>query len=187
MRTASQPANDEQRTSWKGMPSVGAEAVMNDPTDQRFMREALALADRAAAAGEVPVAALIVERDEIVAQAYNRREMWQDPTAHAEMIAIRKAAARRGTWRLTGLTLYVTLEPCTMCIGAIIHSRLLRIVFGAWDPKAGACGSLLNIPSTPRLNHSVQVTGGVGEKESQALLQSFFRTLRTEAGVDAQL
>jgi tRNA(adenine34) deaminase len=187
MRTASQPANDEQRTSWKGMPSAGAEAVMNDPTDQRFMRDPLALAGRAAAAGEVPVAALIVERDEIVAQAYNRREMWQDPTAHAEMIAIRKAAARRGTWRLTGLTLYVTLEPCTMCIGAIIHSRLLRIVFGAWDPKAGACGSLLNVPSTPRLNHFVQVTGGVGEKESQALLQSFFRTLRTEAGVDAQL
>ena len=158
----------------------------NDPVDQRFMRDALALAGKAAAAGEVPVAALIVERDEIVAQGYNRREMWQDPTAHAEMIAIREAATRRGTWRLTGLTLYVTLEPCTMCIGAIIQSRLLRVVFGAWDPKAGACGSLLNIPPTPRLNHSVRVTGGVAEQESQALLQSFFRTLRVEVDVDTQ-
>lgn len=157
------------------------------PNDLEFMQAALALAKRAAAEGEVPVAALIVADNEVLSQAYNRREQWQDPTAHAELIAIREAAVRLGTWRLTGATLYVTLEPCAMCIGAVILSRMSRLVYGARDPKAGACGSVFDIPPEPRLNHRVQVQGGVGEEESQSLLQDFFRQLRKDAGVDTML
>lgn len=129
--------------------------------DADYMRMALELARQAAMAGEVPVAALIVIETDVVAQSYNRREQWQDPTAHAELIAIREAAARLGTWRLTDATLYVTLEPCLMCIGAIILSRIPRIVYGARDPKAGVCGSVFDIPSDPRLNHRVAVQGGI--------------------------
>lgn len=153
-------------------------------SDMVFMRRALDLAKQAAAAGEVPVAALIVADNVVVSQAYNRREEWQDPTAHAELIAIRGAAARLGTWRLTGATLYVTLEPCTMCIGAIILSRIARVVYGARDPKAGACGSVFDIPPDPRLNHQVEIQGGIGEQESQLLLQEFFRRLRKDADID---
>lgn len=149
------------------------------------MQAALALAQQAAAAGEVPVGALIVVGNDVVSQAYNRRENWQDPTAHAELIAIREAATRLGTWRLTGATLYVTLEPCTMCIGAIILARVSRLVYGARDAKAGACGSVFDIPSERRLNHRVEIIGGLGEDESQRLLQDFFRELRKTAGMDA--
>ncbi len=151
------------------------------------MQAALELAKRAAAEGEVPVAALIVAGNEGVSQAYNRREQWQDPTAHAELIAIREAATRLGTWRLTGATLYVTLEPCTMCIGAVILSRISRVLYGARDPKAGACGSIFDIPPEPRLNHRVDVRGGIAEQESQLLLQEFFRKLRRDAGIDTIL
>ena len=146
--------------------------------DYRFMRMALEEAARAPAVGEVPIAAVIVHDGRVLAQAHNFRELWQDPTAHAEVIAIRAAATALGTWRLTGTTLYVTVEPCTMCIGAIILARVSRVVFGAWDPKGGACGSLFNLPSEPKLNHRVLVTGGVLEQESQALLQKFFKELR---------
>ncbi len=146
--------------------------------DDRFMRMALEEAARAPAVGEVPIAAVIVHDGRVLAQAHNFRELWQDPTAHAEVIAIRAAATALGTWRLTGTTLYVTVEPCTMCIGAIILARVSRVVFGAWDPKGGACGSLFNLPSEPKLNHRVLVTGGVLEQESQALLQKFFKELR---------
>lgn len=149
-----------------------------DEQDQAFMRVALEEAARATALGEVPIAALVVQGDRILAQTHNYRELWQDPTAHAEIIAIRAAATALGSWRLLDTTLYVTLEPCTMCIGAIILARIPRIVFGAWDPKAGACGSVFNLPSEPKLNHRVSVTGGVLEQESQALLQKFFRELR---------
>lgn len=155
--------------------------------DMEFMQAALELAKRAAAEGEVPVAALIVAGNEVVSQAYNRREQWQDPTAHAELIAIREAATRLGTWRLTGATLYVTLEPCTMCIGAVILSRISRVLYGARDPKAGACGSIFDIPPEPRLNHRVDVRGGIAEEESQLLLQEFFRKLRRDAGIDTIL
>ena len=144
------------------------------------MRIALDHATLAPLLGEVPVAAVLVRNGEILAQAHNLRETEQDPTAHAEIIAIRAASAKLGTWRLTETTLYVTLEPCAMCIGAIIHSRIGRLVFGAWDPKAGACGSVFDLPAEPRLNHRVPVTGGVLESESQALLQDFFRRLRVE-------
>jgi len=154
------------------------------PGDERaqdftFMRIALEEAARAAAAGEVPIAALIVQDSRVLAQAHNCRELWQDPTAHAEVIAIRAAATAIGTWRLTGTTLYVTVEPCAMCIGAIILARISRVVFGAWDPKAGACGSVFDFTNEPRLNHRVEILGGLLEQESQALIQQFFRELRT--------
>ncbi len=146
--------------------------------DLTFMRMALEEAARAPAVGEVPIAALVVHEGRVLAQTHNYRESWQDPTAHAEVIAIRAAAAALGTWRLTGATLYVTVEPCAMCIGAIILARIDRVVFGAKDPKAGACGSLFNIPAEPKLNHQVLVTGGILEQESQYLLQRFFKQLR---------
>ena len=147
--------------------------------DLMFMRMALEEAARAAAAGEVPIAALVVQDSQVLAQAHNCRELWQDPTAHAEVIAIRAAATAIGTWRLTGTTLYVTVEPCAMCIGAIILARISRVVFGAWDPKAGACGSVFDFTNEPRLNHRVEILGGLLEQESQALIQQFFRELRT--------
>jgi tRNA(adenine34) deaminase len=139
---------------------------------------ALEEATKASDVGEVPIAALIVQGNQVLAQTHNYRELWQDPTAHAEVIAIRAAAHRLGTWRLTGTTLYVTVEPCSMCIGAIVLARIPRVVFGAWDLKAGACGSVFNLPSEPRLNHRVTVIGGVLEQESQALIQKFFKQLR---------
>jgi len=139
---------------------------------------ALEEAAKASDVGEVPIAALIVQGNQVLAQTHNYRELWQDPTAHAEVIAIRAAAHRLGTWRLTDTTLYATVEPCSMCIGAIILARIPRIVFGAWDLKAGACGSVFNLPSEPKLNHRVAVTGGVLKEESQALLQKFFMELR---------
>jgi tRNA(adenine34) deaminase len=146
--------------------------------DIAYMQLALEAAKRAPALGEVPIGAILVQDGQVLAQAHNLREVWQDPTAHAEVVAIREAATRLGTWRLTGTTLYVTVEPCAMCIGAIILSRIDRLIFGAKDPKAGACGSIFNLPEERRLNHRVEVVGGVLEQESQDLLQAFFRGLR---------
>lgn len=142
------------------------------------MQLALEEAARAVSQGEVPVGAVLVHNQEIVATVHNFRESWQDPTAHAEVVAIRQAAATLGTWRLTGARLYSTLEPCVMCAGAIVHARIARLVFGAYDPKAGACGSVFDLPSDGRLNHRVTVTGGVCAEESQDMLQSFFRDRR---------
>lgn len=147
-------------------------------TDREFMRLALEQARKAAVHDEVPIGAVLVRDDQVLAQAHNCRETWQDPTAHAELVAIREAATQLGSWRLTETTLYVTLEPCAMCIGAIILARIPRLVFGAHDPKAGACGSILNVPAERRLNHRVEVIGGVHEQESQELLQMFFKALR---------
>ena len=147
--------------------------------DLMFMRMALEEAARAPAFGEVPIAALIVQDSQILARAHNRRELWQDPTAHAEIIAIRAAATTLGTWRLTDTTLYATVEPCSMCIGAIILARIPRVVFGAWDPKGGACGSVFDLTNEPRLNHRIEVLGGLLEQESHTLIQQFFRQLRT--------
>lgn len=146
--------------------------------DQQFMQLALEEAARATTVGEVPIAAILVHNGAVLASAHNLRESLQDPTAHAEMIVLRKAAEQLRTWRLTDTTLYVTLEPCPMCAGAVVQSRIARLVFGAWDPKAGACGSLFDIPADRRLNHRVDVVGGVLEKDSQALLQNFFRPKR---------
>jgi tRNA(adenine34) deaminase len=148
--------------------------------DMEFMQMALDQARLAPALGEVPIAAVIVMDGQLLSQVHNFREVWQDPTAHAEVVAIREAATRLKTWRLTGTTMYVTIEPCSMCAGAIIQARVSRLVFGARDPKAGACGSVFNLPSERRLNHRVEVCGGVLELESQELMQTFFRRLRQD-------
>lgn len=144
------------------------------------MQRALEEAARAPALGEIPIAAVLVHQDKVLASAHNVREIRQDPTAHAELLVIRQAAERLGSWRLTETTLYVTLEPCAMCAGAIVLSRIHRLVFGAYDPKAGACGSIFDIPAERQLNHRVAVIGGVLEQDSRRLLQEFFRSLRVE-------
>jgi tRNA(adenine34) deaminase len=141
---------------------------------------ALAEADRAAAIGEVPVGAVVVRDGELVGRGHNRREIDQDPFAHAELLALREAAARFGSWRLTCCEVFVTLEPCAMCAGALVASRVDRLVFGAWDPKAGYCGSLGNLVQDPRLNHRLAVTPGVREAECGGRLKEFFAALRRE-------
>jgi len=146
--------------------------------DQKWMRHALALAQRAAAAGEVPVGAVLVQDGQAIGEGWNRPIGLHDPSAHAEMLAMREAAARLGNYRLTGTTLYVTLEPCIMCAGAIVHARVGRLVFGARDPKAGAVESVYDVIGRPRLNHVVQWQGGVLEEECGALLRDFFRARR---------
>jgi len=155
--------------------------------DLEYMQLALEQARLAPALGEVPIGAVLVCDGQVLAEVHNFREAWQDPTAHAEVVAIREAASRLGTWRLTGATLYVTVEPCSMCTGAIIQSRISRLVFGAKDPKAGACGSVFNLPDERRLNHRVEVVGGILEQESQELIQAFFRRLRDDVGERASL
>jgi len=143
-----------------------------------YMRLALEEARRAGDAGDVPVGALVVTGGEVVARAGNRREAWSDPTAHAEILALREAAAALGTWRLTDAVLYVTLEPCPMCAGALVAGRLGGLVFGAPDPKAGACGSLYNLCVDPRLNHELPVTAGLLADECSQLLSSWFAARR---------
>jgi len=145
------------------------------------MAVALREAEVAAADGEVPVGAVIVSDGRVIARAHNMREKLHDPTAHAEMIAITQAAEALGSWRLGDVDVYVTLEPCAMCAGALVLARVARLVFGAWDPKAGACGTLYNIVKDERLNHQLEVTGGVLEEEAGALLQDFFRKKREQA------
>lgn len=140
---------------------------------------ALAQARKAAAAGEVPVGAVVVsDSGEILAAAHNSPIALHDPTAHAEILALRQAAAKAGNYRLPGATLYVTIEPCLMCVGAMIQARIKRLVFGAPDTKAGACVSLYRLPEDQRLNHRLEVTGGVRETECRELLQEFFQTRR---------
>jgi len=146
--------------------------------DERWMSAALERARIAERAGDVPIGAVVVRDGGIIAQAENRTVRAQDPTAHAEVLAIRDAAAALESWRLTGCTLYVTLEPCAMCAGAIVLARLDRLVFGAWDPKAGMVGSLGDIVRHPRLNHRAEVLGGVLEQRSAELLTQFFRDRR---------
>jgi len=148
--------------------------------DSEWMRLALDEAHRAAALGEVPVGAVVVRGDELLGAAHNRREIEGDPLAHAELLALRQAATRVPGWRLLGCTMYVTLEPCAMCAGALVNSRVERLVFGASDPKAGYCGSLGDIPGDSRLNHQLTVVSGVLADECGALLRDFFRRLREE-------
>jgi tRNA(adenine34) deaminase len=154
-------------------------AAMDD--DARFMKAALAEARRAAAEDEVPVGAVLVKDGAIVARDRNRRERLHDPTAHAEMLAITSAAAELETWRLEGCTLYVTLEPCAMCAGAVVLARVPRVVYGATDPKAGAAGSVLEVLRHPKLNHRAEVTGGVLAEECGAVLAEFFAGKRAAA------
>ena len=142
------------------------------------MSEALSAAHEAAALGEVPVGAVVVREGREIARAFNRREIDRDPLAHAEILAIRQAASVVGDWRLIGCSLYVTLEPCAMCAGALVNSRIETLVFGASDPKAGFCGSLGDLVEDPRLNHRLEVRRGVLEEESRTLLKDFFARLR---------
>lgn len=146
--------------------------------DRAWMARALALAQAGGLGGEVPVGAVIVRGGEVLAESHNRTVELRDPTAHAESVAIRAAALRLGDWRLTDCTLYTTLEPCTQCAGAIVLARIPRLVFGAPDPKAGMAGSLGNLVQDPRLNHRVELVGGVLERESAELLRAFFRARR---------
>jgi tRNA(adenine34) deaminase len=146
--------------------------------DETYMRLAIQEAERARARGEVPVGAVVVRGGEVIARGHNRRERGADPTAHAEIVALRRAGRRLGGWRLTGATLYVTLEPCAMCVGAAVNARVDRLVYGPRDPKSGAVGSLFDIARDPRLNHRVEVTAGVLETELSEMLSRFFAQLR---------
>ena len=147
-------------------------------SDDRFMRLALDEAAKAITHDDVPVGAVLVHGDEVVVSAGNERELRGDPTAHAEILCLRAAAEAAGTWRLTDTTMYVTLEPCPMCAGALVAARVARLVYGAQDPVAGAALSLYNIVQDPRLNHSLAITTGVLAEESAALLRSFFEGRR---------
>ena len=151
---------------------------MDPATDLAMMRRALEEAVRAAELGEVPVGAVVARGEEILAVAHNERETTKDPTAHAELLALRRAARELGTWRLTGCTLYATLEPCPMCAGAAHAARLDRLVYAAPDPKAGYAGTLHDTPRDPRLNHTFAVQHGLLEKEAATLLRSFFKDRR---------
>ncbi len=148
------------------------------PTDEDFMRRALELARRAEALNEVPVGALLVLGGEVIGEGWNRPIASHDPTAHAEIVALRAAAVLRENYRLGSATLFVTLEPCAMCVGAALNARVARVVFGAWDAKAGACGSVFDLPREPRMAHRMDVFGGVCAEECGALLRGFFAARR---------
>jgi tRNA(adenine34) deaminase len=151
---------------------------MKAPSDSDFMRAALLLAQSAAEQGEVPVGALLVLDDKVIGEGFNRPIASHDPTAHAEIIALRAGAAVLGNYRLAGATLYATLEPCAMCMGAVLNARVTRLVFGAWDARAGACGSVIDLPREPRLAHGLDVFGGVCSEEAAELLRQFFEKRR---------
>ncbi|MHB8846099.1 MAG: tRNA adenosine(34) deaminase TadA [Nitrospirota bacterium] len=156
--------------------------MQNEPysTDQEYMGIALAEAERAAAAGETPIGALLVINGEIIASAHNMRETWQDPTAHAESIVLRQASAKLGKWRLSDATVYVTMEPCLMCAGALVLARINRLVYGCRDERAGALGSVYDVVRDRKLNHVYRITPGVLEAECRAVLQGFFGKLRAK-------
>ena len=149
-------------------------------SDPLYMRMALELAAQAAAAGDVPVGAVVVQDGVVVGRGYNQPISGTDPSAHAEIMALRDAGRTLGNYRLSGCDLYVTLEPCVMCSGAIMHGRIRRVIFGAGDPKTGACGGVVNLFSEPRLNHHATVTGGVMADEAVTLLQDFFASRRNK-------
>ena len=160
------------------MSAPGPVFDMQEDEDTRWMRHALDLAARGEAADEVPVGCVIVQNGEAIGEGWNRPIGSNDPTAHAEIVALRDAALRTGNYRLTGATLYVTLEPCLMCAGAMIHARIGRLVFGAPDPRRGAVNSTMHAFATQGLNHRIEVCGGVLESECAARLQAFFRARR---------
>lgn len=153
---------------------------MTQEQDQNWMRRALELADQAASQGEIPVGAVLVKDEEVIAEGWNQSITNNDPSAHAEMIAIRNGGAKLGNYRLVGTTLYVTLEPCPMCAGLLVHSRIQRLVFGASDPKTGAAGSIMNLVQDDKLNHQVEVSSGVLEEQCSAKLSEFFKKRRKE-------
>jgi len=147
-------------------------------TDVKFMRRALELAGRAGDNLEVPVGAVVVQNGTVIGEGWNRPISDTDPTSHAEIVAMRAAAVRLQNYRLERTALYVTLEPCAMCIGAAVNARIARVVFGAWDPKAGACGSVFDLPREPKVTHRIDVFGGVCSEECSALLRRFFEARR---------
>lgn len=147
-------------------------------SDEDYMREALALAQQAALAGEVPVGAVVVNGGEVIGRGFNQPISGQDPTAHAEIMALRDAARALGNYRLPGCRLYVTLEPCAMCAGAIMHARIAHVIYGANDPKTGVCGSVINLFREGRLNHHAQIQGGILADDAVQLLQRFFGSRR---------
>ena len=151
---------------------------MTGAPDETFMNEAIAEAKKALIQGEIPVGAVVVYDGKVIGRGHNVREATGDPTAHAEMLALREAARAIGHWRLIGCTLYVTLEPCPMCAGAVINGRVDRVCFGAFDPKAGCCGTLYDLTGEKKFNHHPSVTGGVLEDECAKLLQDFFSEKR---------
>ena len=146
--------------------------------DEDFMRRALAEAEKAAVHGEIPVGAVLVVGNEVIAAAHNMRETWQDPTAHAESIVLREASARLGRWRLSDATMFVTMEPCLMCAGALVLARVGRLVYGCRDPRAGALGSVYDVVRDGRLNHTYRITAGILETECREVLSVFFEKLR---------
>ena len=154
--------------------------MKNSSSDEQFMKLALVQATIAEENGDVPIGAVIVYENRIIAKGYNQRQQLQDPTAHAEIIALTQAAAALESWRLHGCTMYVTLEPCPMCAGALVNSRIDRLVYGCDDPKAGACKSLYNIVQDERLNHRIEVTSGVLADECGGVLSEFFQRRRFE-------
>jgi len=158
--------------------SLAAMGPSRADDDVRFMQRALELAAQAAAAGEVPVGAVLVRDGEVLAEGWNQPIRGHDPTAHAEVVALRAGAARAGNYRLTGATLYVTLEPCPMCATALVHARLARLVYAAPDPRQGAAGTVFDLCSHPALNHRVEVASGVLGEEAGALLRGFFHARR---------
>jgi tRNA(adenine34) deaminase len=147
---------------------------------ERWMREALEEAEKATATGDVPVGAVVVFRERIIGRGRNRKEAMMDPTAHAEILALRRAAHERGTWRLTGAMLYSTLEPCAMCAGAMVNARIDRLVYGLADPKTGAAGSVYDIVRSPWLNHRMEVVAGVLAEDVEGVMRDFFDRLREE-------
>jgi len=155
--------------------------MIEPPNDEYFMHEALRLANKAAAANEVPIGAVIVRARKIIARAYNQVELLKDATAHAEMLALTQAEAAVGDWRLTDCDLYVTKEPCAMCAGALVHTRIRRVIFGCADPAAGAAGSVINLLQMPTLNHRCDIASGVLASDCAAILRGFFRE-RRDAG-----
>src|SRR5438874_12459982 len=154
--------------------------MLEPPNDEYFMREALRMAQKAYDASEVPVGAVVVRSGEIIARAYNQVELLKDATAHAEMLALTQAEAAVGDWRLTDCDLYVTKEPCPMCAGALVHTRIRRVIFGCTDPSAGAAGSIMNLLQMPTLNHRCDISSGVLRDKCSAILQDFFRKRRDE-------
>jgi len=154
--------------------------MLEAATDEYFMREALRLANKAAKAGEVPVGAVVVHSGKIIGRAHNQVELMKDATAHAEMIALTQAEAAVGDWRLLDCDLYVTKEPCPMCAGALVHTRIRRVIFGCADPSAGAAGTVINLLQMSALNHRCDIASGVLQNECAAILQNFFRKRRDE-------
>lgn len=178
MIDASRADDSRDRELFEEDEGVGYGALLDRESDEHFMRIALRQAAEAFEKDEVPVGAVIVRRGTVIGAAHNGRETLKDPTAHAEMLAITQAAAAVDDWRLNGCTLYVTLEPCPMCAGALVLARVDRVVFGTWDPKGGAVGSLYRIGEDERLNHRFQVTSGVMQPDCAEILTEFFRRKR---------